>query len=246
MHSRHEKIYSPSIGREIELLTFGHYGQPVIAFPSGGGQFFDFESNGMVGVLSPWIESGKIKLYCPESLDRESWMNDGADPGWKAHRHNHYQDFIVNNLVPAIRHDCQSPEIKISLVGCSLGAYHAVNFALKHPSIFQYALCMSGRYDIESLAGKSGNEDLFFNNPLAYVYHLNGEQLEHVRQNTHIVLVCGQGAWEDNCLSDTQRLADLFVEKGISHERDIWGKDVEHHWHWWRKQIVHHFGKSLA
>ncbi len=246
MLRRYEKIYSPAIGREIEILAFGHFGQPLIAFPSGGGQFYDFENNGMVAAISPWIKAGRVKLYCPASLDRETWLNHQADPGWRAHRHHDYQDFIVSNLVPAIRVDCQSPEIKVALTGCSLGAFHAANFALKLPHIFHYALCMSGRYDLSRITGESSSMDHYFNNPLAYVYHLEGAALDQIHKNTHLVLVCGQGAWEDHCLEDTHRLADLCARKGISHERDIWGHDVEHHWYWWRKQIAHHFHKIFG
>lgn len=247
MLRRYEKIYSPAIGRDMQVLAFGNYGVPVIAFPSGGGQFYDFENNGMIGAIAHLIDAGKVKLYCPEGLDHESWLNHGIDPHWRAVRHNAYQDFVLSNLVPTIRYDCRTPDIKIGLTGCSLGAYHAVNFALKFPYIFHYALCMSGRYDIESASGgHSGSEEIYFNNPLAYVYNLYGDALEHVRRNTHITLVCGQGAWEEKCLHETHRLADLFVEKSISHERDIWGHDVEHHWYWWRKQIAHHFGKALG
>jgi esterase/lipase superfamily enzyme len=247
MHRRYEKIYSPALERDIQLLAFGHYGLPVIAFPSGGGQFHDFEDNGMVGAIAHLIDAGKIKLYCPESIDHESWLNHGLDPHWRAVRYNAYQDFLINNLVPAIRFDCQAADIKIALTGCSLGAYHAANFALKFPHIFHYALCMSGRYDVEgSCESQSDSMEVYFHNPLAYVYNLHNDDLEQVRRQTHIVLVCGQGAWEDQCLPDTHRLADLFVEKGISHERDIWGHDVEHHWYWWRRQIIYHFGKALA
>jgi esterase/lipase superfamily enzyme len=246
MLRRYEKIYSPAIGRDIQTLAFGHYGAPVIAFPSGMGQFYDFENNGMVEALSFLIEAGKIKLYCPESLDHESWLNHVIDPHWRAVRHNDYQDFIINNLVPAIRFDCGAPDIRIALTGCSLGAYHAANFTLKFPHLFHYALCMSGRYNIEALCGPSGSTEVYFNNPLAYVYNLHDGALEHARRNTHLALVCGQGAWEDKCLHDTHRLADLLVKKGISHERDIWGHDVEHHWYWWRKQIAHHLGKTFG
>jgi esterase/lipase superfamily enzyme len=246
MLRRYEKIYSAAIGRDMQVLAFGHFGPPVIAFPSGGGQFYDFENNGMIEAIAPLIEGGALKVYCPEGLDHESWLNDGVDPHWRAIRHHAYQDFVINNLVSAIRVDCRSSDIKIALAGCSLGAYHAANFALKFPEIFHYALCMSGRYDIEAICGiQSSSMDVYFNNPLAYGYHLHGEHLERIRRNTHLGLVCGQGAWEDKCLHDTHRLADLLLDKDINHERDIWGPDVEHHWYWWRQQIVHHFDKAL-
>jgi esterase/lipase superfamily enzyme len=245
MQKRYEKIYSPAIGREIEILAFGHYGEPVIAFPSGGGRYFDFESNGMIGAISHLIEAGKVKVYCPDGIDHESWLNHDSDPHWRAVRHNAYQDFIVNNLVPAIREDCKSPNVSIGLTGCSLGAYHAANFALKFPGTFHYALCMSGRYDIEPVAG-GGDIEVYFNNPIAYVEHMGEDTLRGLRGRTHIALVCGQGAWEDRCIEETNRLADLLGWKGISHERDLWGFDVEHHWYRWRKQIAFHFEKALG
>lgn len=246
MQRRYELLNSLAIGRPVQVLAFGHYGAPVIAFPSGGGQFFDFESNGMITAVAPLIEAGKIKIYCPESLDNESWLNHGIDPHWRAMRHNAYQDFILHDLVPAIRADCHDDNIRIALTGASLGAYHAANFALKFPHLFHYALCMSGRYDLEAISGHSGSEDVYFNNPMAYLPNLHGGDLEHVRHNTHLALVCGQGAWEDKCLRETHRLADLLAGKAISHERDIWGYESEHHWYWWRQQLAHHFGKTFA
>ena len=111
--------------------------------------------------------------------------------------YNKYQDFVVTNLVEAIRFDCKSADIKIGLVGCSLGAFHAANFALKFPHLFNYALGMSGRYDLEKIINaQSGSQDVYFNNPMAYLPNLHGDALEHVRHNTHIALVCGQGAWD--------------------------------------------------
>ena len=246
MQRRYEKIYSPAVGREMQVLIFGHYGAPVIAFPSGGGQFYDFENNGMVEAIAPLIENGNIKLYCPEGVDHESWLNSGIDPHWQAVRHNAYQDFVIYDLVPAIRFDCHSSDIRIAVSGCSLGAYHAANFALKFPDIFHYALCMSGLYNLEDITGPSGSNAVYFNNPLAYLYNMHGDPLEHIRRNTHLALVCGQGAWEDKCLRDTYQLAGLLGEKGISHECDIWGYDAEHHWYWWRKQIAHHLGKTFG
>lgn len=246
MQRRYESFYSPAVGRDMKLLAFGHYGPPMIAFPSGGGQFHDFEDNGMVGAVAHLLEAGKLKLYCPESLDHESWLRRDIDPHWRAVRHGAYQDYLVKDLLPAIRQDCHDHEVEIGLVGCSIGAYHAANFGLKFPHLFHYALCMSGRYDLEGITDQSGSQEVYFNNPLAYLPHLHGDALEHVRHNTHLALVCGQGAWEEKCLRDTHRLADLLRDKGVSHERDIWGHDVEHHWHWWQKQFAHHLTKALT
>lgn len=246
MRRRHEKIYSPALNREMDVLAYGHWGAPVIAFPSGGGMYFDFEGNRMIEAIAHLIDGGKIKVYCPPSMDKESWLDKKIDPHQRGQVYNAYQDFLVNNLVPAIRHDCNDENIKIALTGCSLGAYHAANFALKFPHIFNYALCMSGLYDVYRMVGGSNSAEIYFNSPVHYLSNIDGEALEHVRANTHIALVCGQGPWEDNNLIETNRLADILADKGISHERDIWGFDVEHHWKWWRKQIVYHLGKKFS
>ncbi len=247
MRREHHRMYSPAVGREMDFLIFGHYGAPVLAFPSGGGRYFDFENNGMIGAISHLIEAGKIKVYCPDGLDHESWLDDSLDIHWRGVRHNAYEDFLVYDMVRWIRDDCNDHSLRVGLAGCSLGAYHAANMALKYPHIFHYALCMSGRYDLSSIVGGgSGSMEFYFNNPLAYLYHVHGRELDHIRYNTHLALVCGQGAWEGKCLYETHRLADVLRDKGISHERDIWGQDVEHHWYWWRRQIAHHLGKTFG
>jgi esterase/lipase superfamily enzyme len=246
MSRRYDKAYSPAVGREMEMLSYGYYGAPMIAFPSGGGRFHDFEDNGMVASVWHLIEAGKLKLYCPDGLDNESWLRGDVDPHWRAVRHNAYQDYIMKDLLPWIREDCQDGDIQVALAGCSLGAYHTANFALKFPEVFHYALCMSGRYDLAQLIGLSKSEEVYFNNPVAYVANMHGGTLEHVRHYAHLVLVCGQGAHEDKCLEESRRLAGLLQIKGISHELDIWGHDVEHHWYWWRKQFLFHLKKALG
>jgi len=48
----------------MQILAFGHYGPPLIAFPLGGGQFFYFENNGMIQAIQHLIEDGKVKVCC--------------------------------------------------------------------------------------------------------------------------------------------------------------------------------------
>jgi len=70
------------------------------------------------------------------------------------------------------------------------------HIAIEFPAIFRWALCMSGRYDTSWLTDGCHNEAVYFNNPVAYVPNLDGEHLQRVRDNTHLVLVCGQGKHE--------------------------------------------------
>jgi esterase/lipase superfamily enzyme len=144
----------------------------------------------------------------------------------------------MNQVVPAIASDVGDSSVRLTVTGCSFGAYHSANFALKHPRRFSHALCMSGVYDIRFLMHGHHDDWIYFNNPMEYVSRMGGEVLENVRRNTFITLVCGQGQWEGPALDSTKRFWDLLGSKGIPNYMDLWGYDVSHDWHWWREQIV--------
>ena len=61
-----------------------------------------------------------------------------------------------------------------------------------------------------------------------YVAHMDGDHLDWLRGRLSLLLVCGQGQWEDTtgALESSKRLAGLLSEKGIRHELDLWGHDV--------------------
>ena len=246
MRRRHELVESPTMGRRMHVWCFGHFGSPILVFPSAAGFAHEWDRQGMVEVLAPLIYSGKIKLYCPESNVSQSWTDKHTHPAIRVQRHAAYEAFIMNDLVPAIREDCNSSDIRIATTGTSLGAFYAANFALKHSETFHYALCLSGRYEATGFTDGYSNLDIYFNNPLAYVSNLEGEHLEKVRAQTHLTLVCGQGAWEEGCIEETQALADVLQAKGISHYRDIWGHDVSHDWIWWQRQALLHLNKTFG
>jgi esterase/lipase superfamily enzyme len=246
MKKRLERVHSPQLDRGISLWSYGHWGPPLVAFPTAAGFAHEWESQSMVEALAPFLEAGRLKLYCPESNVAEAWTRRETEPAWRIQRHIAYERFLVETLVPKIRDDCRTPEIPIGATGASLGGFYAANVALKFPETFRWALCMSGRYAMTHFTDGFSNNDVYFNNPLAYLPNLGGEQLERVRRNTHLVLVCGQGAYEEGCIEETQAMADLCQAKGIPHTRDIWGHDVSHNWTWWKRQAQLHIGRKLG
>jgi esterase/lipase superfamily enzyme len=128
------------------------------------------------------------------------------------------------------------------LTGCSFGAYHAANFALRRADLFPLAICQSGVYDVSVVGGGGSGDTVYFNNPMDYVANLGGDHLEWLRSRVNLLLVCGQGQWEDTtgALVSTRAFAGLLASKGIRHELDLWGHDVPHDWPSWRNQIAHH------
>lgn len=246
MQRRHELLPSNAMGRHVHLWQFGHFGQPVVVFPSAAGMAHEWDAHGMVDALAPLIDGGKLKLYCTETNVSEAWTARHADPGWRLERHRAFERYVTDELVPYVRRDCHSESLRVGVAGCSLGAFYACNFALKNPELFAWALCMSGRYDMASFLGGYSGLDSYYNNPLAYVANLAGDELERVRAGAHLVLVCGQGRWEEGNIEETRRIAELLEEKGISHQLDLWGHDVDHEWAWWRRQVRHHLGNALG
>jgi esterase/lipase superfamily enzyme len=225
------------------LIAYGHWGRPVLVFPSEQGRAWDFENNGMVGAVADLVDGGRVKLYCVDSGDAHSWADQSLPIEERARRHGDYERWVLDQVVPWIAADCGG-NAEIATLGCSLGAYHAANFTLKHAHVFPLALCLSGNYDPTTWNawGEQGDAT-YFNSPLAYVANLDGGHLDWLRSRVYLVLVVGQGAWEVNptrSLPGTHAFADVLRAKGIPHELDVWGWDVPHDWPSWRAQLRHH------
>jgi esterase/lipase superfamily enzyme len=237
---RHVELPSPAIGANGSVIAYGHWGRPVLAFPSQQGPAWQYEERGMVEALAPLIEGGRLKLYAVDSFDSGSWYREDLPLEERARQHGRYEDWILNGVVPFVQGDAHTHELAVT--GVSFGAYHAANFALKRADLFPLAICQSGVYDVSVVAGGERGEAVYFNNPMDYVRHLHGDHLDWLRSRVHLLLVAGQGQWEDTtgALESTRAFAALLGEKGISHELDVWGHEWPHDWPSWRAQIAHH------
>jgi esterase/lipase superfamily enzyme len=225
------------------LIAYGHYGRPLLVFPSEQGRAEDFENNGMLGAVAGLVDAGRIKIYCVDSGDAHSWSDRGVPTEERARRHGEYERWVLDAVVPWIAGDCGGPT-EIATCGCSLGAYHAANVALRHADVFPLALCLSGNYDPTSWHGWGELGDAtYFQNPMAYVTNLHGAHLDWLRSRISLLLVVGQGAWEvdpTGALPSTRAFAELLARQGIRHELDVWGFDVPHDWPSWQRQLAHH------
>ncbi|WP_256840115.1 esterase family protein [Ornithinimicrobium faecis] len=225
------------------VIRYGHFGRPVIAFPSEAGRAWDYENNGMVEALRPLIDEGRIKLYAVDSFDHLSWSNYALPTEQRAERHAIYENWILGHVVPTI--DADSPgHGGIVTTGCSLGGYHAVNFALKRADLFPVAISLSGNFDPTSWRGwGETGETTYLNNPLAYVAGAEGDHLDWLRQAVQILLVVGEGPFEvqpTKSLPGARAMAAVLADKQIPHQLDVWGHDSAHDWPWWRTQIAYH------
>jgi esterase/lipase superfamily enzyme len=223
------------------VIAYGHWGRPVLAFPSEQGPCWQYEERGMVDAIGSLVESGRVKLYCVDSWDAGTWQAHDVPLEERARRHAAYEGWILDEVVPWITGDAGGAA-EILLTGVSFGAYHAANFALKRADRFPLAICQSGVYDVSGVGWGERADALYFNNPMDYVVHLHGDHLAWLRDRVSILLVCGSGQWEDTtgALESTRRFSGLLAEKGIRHEIDVWGPEFPHDWPAWRAQLAHH------
>lgn len=232
-------LESPAMGRKVHLWTFGDAGQPLVVFPSNAGVAHEWQKGGMIDVLAPLLEARRMKVYCPETNVSRSFSGQGTMEERLAH-HRAYERFVLETLVPFIQRDCGVASPRFVTTGCSVGALYASLFVLKHPEVFPQALCLSGRYRSSRFFGEQPNEDLYFNDPLAFVPNLSGAALDRVRKQAHLVVVVGRGPHEEGCIPETAEFGSWLDQKGIPNHTAFWGRDSAHDYTWWRRQARHY------
>ena len=236
MNREYHKGYSQELNRDMEALVFGHAGTPLLVFPTSMGKFFEYEDRGMIGVLAPKIERGDLQVFCPDGVDTESWYNKGVHPKVRVLRHLQYERYILHELVPFIRWKNQTP--RLAVTGCSFGAYHAVNFAFKHPDVVTHCVSMSGAFDIHQFLDGYYDDDCYFNCPPDYLPNQNDDWfLSRYRQ---MKIVLGSADW-DMCLDQNVKLSAILNGKAVPHWLDIYGDNSKHDWPLWQRMAGKYF-----
>ncbi len=246
MQGQLHQLPDEHLGRPGYLWSYGHFGPPILVLPSAAGMAHEWQTHSMIEAHANALAAGRYKFYCVESNVAETWTCKDRSLDHRMARHKDYEHFILETVVPFIYADCKTEDIPITVVGISVGAMLAVNFALKYPTVFRHAMGFSGRYNAAHFTQGQSSEQLFFNNPLSYVPGLEGKALEHVRENTRITLVCGNGNWEDGNFEETMLLGRLLKSKGVYCEVDLWGRDSHHQWPYWKLQTLQHFARIFG
>ncbi|MBI3733678.1 MAG: esterase family protein [Chloroflexi bacterium] len=227
----------------MEIVTYGHYGFPLLMFPTAAADYLEYERFLVIDVIQPFIDSGKVKVFSINSINRESWMNRNMPPRDRALRQNQYNRYITEEVVPYIWNSCRG-RIGISTAGASLGAYHCANQLFRRPDLFDGMIAMSGNYNIRSFANGYYDENVYFNSPYDYLPNLNDDTyLPLLRQKTRLYILSGQGAYENP--NGSRRLSAILGAKGIPHELDLWGYDMPHDWPTWREMLKYYIGAKF-
>jgi esterase/lipase superfamily enzyme len=217
------------------LVVHGHYGLPLLAFPTSGGDEWEMQNQKMVRTLTPFLEEGRIKLFCVRGASRESFYNSGAHPFHRSWMQRRYDEYIRWEVVPFIYSHCQNDNVPISTMGMSLGAYHAANTLFKHPNVVKRCFAISGVYDLRRFMDGMYDDNFYFNNPVDYLANLSEPWYFEQLAGCDIHLATGCGPWEN--ASPTYQLSEVLHRKGIRHSLDDWGTEGGHDWSYWHHMM---------
>lgn len=236
------KEYSHILRRDMEYKVFGYAGKPCIAFPSQNGRFYDYENQGIINAMSWYIEQGKIQVFCVDSIDVETWSADWKNPRERIERQEAYFNYIIQEFVHRVYEintygNGGGVASGILAYGCSMGAYHAMNFFMRKPDIFDAVLSLSGIYHSGFFFKNYADDLTFLNSPLDSITQMDEHHpyLNLYRQ-ARIVICVGQGSWEEACLTDTRALDTQLARHHVPAWCDYWGYDRPHDWPSWLEQ----------
>lgn len=227
MRREHHQWFSPALDRRMELLVFGEAGARVLLFPTRRARFFDYENWGVVEALRPKVESGCLQLYCLDSIDAESLYCAAKHPAERIGRHLQYERYLLEEVLPLTQ---RNPHPCLMAAGCSMGAYHAVNLAFRHPHLFGKVLGLSGRYDLtqpmaafRDLFQGYVDEAVYLNTPNRFLANLTDEGYLASLRRLEITLAVGA---DDAFLADNLFLSQLLHGKGIAHQLHVWAGEA--------------------
>lgn len=224
-----ETWYSDRVQDQMTLVRWGHFGVPVLVFPTAGGDAEEVDRHKLIAQLGPLIDAGRIKVYSCDSVAGKAMTANTGSVEYRCWLFNQFQQAVAEEVVPAIHAD--SGPSSVIVAGASIGAFNALALVCRYPDLFRAAVCMSGTYDIERFIG-GFTDDLFFSSPVHFVPGLSGSGLDALRARS-VVFASGSGKWED--VGEAWRAADILGAKGVPNRVDDWGPDYDHDWPtWWQ------------
>jgi esterase/lipase superfamily enzyme len=235
MNREYHRWHSERLGRDMELLIFGHAGALALVFPTSMGRFYEFEDRGLVSSLSQSIDTGNLQIICVDSLDAESWYHSTAHPHYRMQRHLQYESYLLEEVLPLVRARIPAgDDRRVTALGCSLGAFHAALLAFRHPEVVNRVLALSGKYDNSAFLDGYSSADSYFTNPLAFLPDLHDETALQQLRTMNIVIVTGS---TDPHVEEARQLSGVLWEKQVPNTLDVWDGWM-HDWPYWQAMLT--------
>jgi esterase/lipase superfamily enzyme len=241
MHIEHHRWHSPRLGWDMGVAVFGHWGPPMLAFPTSHGDEWELRRQGLLDAIADFVEAGHVKVFCVGSNNHDSFLNKGAHPFHRSWRQRMFDEYIRDEVVPFVHTHCQSPGVPVTTFGASLGAYHAANTLFRYPHLVKRCYCFSGVYDLRRFMDGLYDDNFYFHNPVDYMANMTDSWYLHQLASCEIRLVTGSGPFEDRRYTDA--FSSVLARTGIRHHVDDWGLEGGHDWPYWKRMIREYVGR---
>jgi esterase/lipase superfamily enzyme len=159
-----------------------------------------------------------------QSLDAQTWYDRAIPPRERVLKHVEFENYVLREVLPFSLDANGNPSLTAH--GCSLGAFHAMNIALRHPEAFTRVVALGGRYDLtKSFLGMPDmldgyyDDDVYFNMPCHFMPNMTDPELLRRLRKLDITIVVGESdAFKDN----NRELSQTLWSKGISNKLHLW------------------------
>lgn len=228
--------YSHFLGKSVNIEITGHFGYPILMFPTSKGSYTQNHDFGLNDSISWLIDQGKIKLYNIQTNDEDSLYNREIHPDERIQRYQNFVGFITQEYIPYIQklHSTH----RVAVAGASFGGYHASNLAFRFPDLFSHLFCLSGAFTIRSFMDGYDSDLVYFNCPIEFMRHDESWKFQHM----NIILSTSD---EDICREGTLEMANILNEKEIPHWYDE-QKWISHDWPLWKMVFPNFIGTYFS
>jgi esterase/lipase superfamily enzyme len=227
MEEQYHKWYTQFLGQDFEMLVFGHAGFPLILFPAAQGRYYDAKDFGLISSAEYFLNEGIIKIYCPDTIDSQSWYNFSVEPSERVKTHGIYEKIILNDVIDFAVFETGIK--KVALSGVDFGGYHALNTAFHHPEKISQLITLGSFFDIKQFIYGYYDDNCYFNNPPDYMPNLEASwYLDRIKK---MKIILGTGEW-DIYSDDNKKMSAILSSKNINHLLDI-KPASSHDWNAW-------------
>lgn len=233
---QHTDYYSHILGISLKVEVTGHFGHPIIMFPTSAGQYtqnHDFKLNDSINWF---VDHGKVKLYNIETIDKFSFYDKNIHPSERIRNYELYMQFMIKEFVPYVQK--LHSEHRVAIAGASFGGYHAANFAFRFPDVVSHLFCLSGAFTIRNFMDGYSSDTVYYNCPREFMKNEEAWRFKHM----HIILSTSD---EDICLDQTKEMAGILASRGIDHWYDE-QKWISHDWPLWRMVFPNFIGRFFS
>jgi len=135
-----DRWFSERLQQPITLARWGHFGTPVLVFPTAGGDAEEIERMRLVDTCSELLDAGRVKLYSCDSVAGKAMVAGDGTPAYRMWLMNQFHDCVANEIVPAIHSDLGGHAPLIITAGASIGAFNSLAVMCRYPHLFGAAI----------------------------------------------------------------------------------------------------------